>query len=54
MKPSRVVFYSIRQKDAGPKRQNLTKYLPIIIVLTILFAALSLLLAPVPIRLPTL
>jgi hypothetical protein len=52
MEPRKTVFYSIKQKDREPKRQSPAKYLPIIILLTILFAALSVLLglwqAPVP------
>jgi hypothetical protein len=44
MEPRKVVFYSLRQKDSEPKRQSLAKYLPIIIVLTILFGTLVVLL----------
>ena len=40
--PRKVVFYSIKQEDAEPKDRYPAKYLPIIIVLIILFGALSL------------
>ena len=41
--PRKVVFYSIKQEDAEPKGQRYpAKYLPIIVVLIILFGALSL------------
>jgi hypothetical protein len=45
MKPRKTAFYSIRQGDAAPKGQgSLARYLPIIIVLIILFGAFSVLL----------
>ncbi len=37
MMPRKVVFYSIKQRDAKAKRQNPAQYLLIIIVLAILF-----------------
>lgn len=57
----KVVFYSARQEDAEQKfmekqrkRAEFSKYLSIIIVLTALFSALTLLQAPVPTVLPAL